>query len=158
MGTVYRGGRSAAGMKFGIAAGAFNELIVEKLVAGAIELVVASGGDRDAIDVAWCPGAVELPLVAKKLADSGRYDAVIGIGCVIRGGTPHFDYVSAQASNGLARVQLDAGMPVAFGVLTVDTIEQAIERAGTKMGNKGAEAAIAAIEMVNLLRAMPRGE
>ena len=118
MGTVYRGGRSAAGMKFGIAAGAFNELIVEKLVAGAIELIAASGGDRDAIDVAWCPGAVELPLVAKKLADSGRYDAVIGIGCVIRGGTPHFDYVSAQASNGLARVQLDAGMPVRNGLLS----------------------------------------
>ncbi|MCO4770536.1 MAG: 6,7-dimethyl-8-ribityllumazine synthase [Deltaproteobacteria bacterium] len=158
MGTTYKGGRSAAGMRFAIAAGAFNEFIVEKLVSGAIELIVASGGDRDAIDVAWCPGAVEIPLVAKRLAESGRYDAILGIGAVIRGGTPHFDFVAAQASNGLAKVQLDSDLPVSFGVLTVDTIEQAIERAGTKMGNKGAEAAIAAIEMVDLLRKLPGAE
>jgi len=158
MGNTWKGSRSAAGMSFGIAAGAFNELIVEKLVSGAIELIKASGGDEDAIDVAWCPGAVEIPLVAKRLAESGRYDAVIGIGCVIRGGTPHFDFVAGQASSGLARVQLDTGVPVSFGVLTVDTIEQAIERAGTKMGNKGGEAAIAAIEMVDLLRKLPGAE
>ena len=154
MGTTWRGGRIATGMRFGIAAGSFNEFIVEKLVKGAIETIVASGGDSDSIDVAWCPGAVELPLVAKRLADTGRYDAVIAIGCVIRGGTPHFDFVAAQASSGLARVGLDADLPVSFGVLTVDTIEQAIERAGTKMGNKGGEAALAAIEMVGLLRGM----
>lgn len=155
MGTIYRGGRSATGMRIAIAAGAFNEFIVEKLVQGATQLIVASGGDLDAIDVAWCPGAVEVPLVAKRLADSGQYDAVLAIGCVIRGGTPHFDFVAGQASAGVARVALDSGLPVSFGILTVDTIEQAIERAGTKMGNKGAEAAIAAIEMVNLLRQLP---
>jgi 6,7-dimethyl-8-ribityllumazine synthase len=155
MGTTYRGGRSAAGMKIGIAAGAFNELIVEKLVSGAVELIAASGGDRADVDVAWCPGAVEVPLVAKRLAESGRYDAVLAIGCVIRGGTPHFDFVAGQASAGIARVALDTGVPTSFGILTVDTIEQAIERAGTKMGNKGAEAAIAAIEMVDLLRKLP---
>lgn len=155
MGKVWKGGRSAAGMKFGIAAGAFNELIVEKLVRGAIELIEASGGAADDIDVAWCPGAVEIPLVAQRLVQSGRYDAVLAIGCVIRGGTPHFDFVAGQASSGLARVSLDSGVPVSFGVLTVDTIEQAIERAGTKMGNKGGEAAIAAIEMVDLLRKLP---
>lgn len=155
MGKVWKGGRSAADMKFGIAAGAFNELIVDKLVRGAIELIEASGGEADDIDVAWCPGAVEIPLVAQRLVQSGRYDAVLAIGCVIRGGTPHFDFVAGQASSGLARVSLDSGVPVSFGVLTVDTIEQAIERAGTKMGNKGAEAAIAAIEMVDLLRKLP---
>jgi len=157
MGTVWRGGRVATGMRFGIAAGAFNELIVDRLVQGAIELIAASGGDRDAIDVAWCPGAVEVPLVAKRLAESGNYDAVLAIGCVIRGGTPHFDFVAGQASSGVAKIALDSGVPVSFGVLTVDTIEQALERAGTKMGNKGAEAAIAAIEMVGLLRQLPGG-
>lgn len=154
MGTTWRGGRSATGMRFGIAAASFNDFIVDRLVHGAVEMIVASGGDRDAIDVAWCPGAVELPLVARRLAQSGAYDAVIAIGAVIRGGTPHFEFVAGQASSGLARVALDADLPVSFGVLTVDTIEQAIERAGTKMGNKGGEAALAAIEMVSLLRGM----
>jgi len=158
MGTTWRGRRLAAGMKFGIAAGSFNELIVEKLVSGALDAIVAAGGSAEAVDVAWCPGAVEIPLVAQRLAASGRYDAVLAIGCVIRGGTPHFDFVAGQASSGLARIALDTGVPVSFGVLTVDTIEQAIERAGTKMGNKGAEAALAAMEMVDLLRALPGGD
>ena len=155
MGSTFRGGRIATGMKFGIAAGSFNELIVDRLVSGAIDLITASGGSADDIDVAWCPGAVEVPLVAQRLAASARYDAVLALGCVIRGGTPHFDFVAGQASAGLARIALDTGVPVSFGVLTVDTIEQAIERAGTKMGNKGGEAALAAIEMVDLLRKLP---
>ncbi len=151
MGRVFEGGRSAAGKRFAIAAGRFNDLIVKSLVSGAQETLVASGASADDIDLAWCPGAVELPLTAHMLAKSGRYDAVLAIGCVIRGGTPHFDFVASMAANGVARSSLDTSVPIAFGVLTTDTIEQAIARAGTKMGNKGAEAALAAIEMANLV-------
>ena len=150
MSTTIEGRRDATGMRFAIAAGRFNELIVTSLVDGATRAVGAHGGDVAV--VAWCPGAVELPLLAKKLADSGRFDAVIALGCVIRGGTPHFEYVAGMAANGLARVSADSGIPVSFGVLTTESIEQALERAGTKMGNKGADAAIAAIEMVDVLR------
>ena len=150
-GRVFEGGRSAAGKRFAIAAGRFNELIVKSLVSGAQETLVARGARPDDIDLAWCPGAVELPLTAHTLAKSGRYDAVLAIGCVIRGGTPHFDFVASMAANGVARSALDTSVPIAFGVLTTDTIEQAIARAGTKMGNKGAEAALAAIEMANLI-------
>lgn len=149
---VYEGSRMAPGKRFAIAAGRFNEFVVKALVEGAVTTLEAAGGT---VDVAWCPGAVEIPLVAQKLAESGRYDAIVAIGAVIRGGTPHFDFVAGQASAGIARVALDTGVPTSFGILTVDTIEQAIERAGTKMGNKGAEAAIAAIEMVDLLRKLP---
>ena len=150
-GRVFEGGRSAAGKRFAIAAGRFNELIVKSLVSGAQETLVASGARADDIDLAWCPGALELPHTAPTHAQSGRYDAVLAIGCVIRGGTPHFDFVASMAANGVARSALDTSVPIAFGVLTTDTIEQAIARAGTKMGNKGAEAALAAIEMANLI-------
>ena len=145
--TVYQGGRSPAGLRFAIAAGRFNEFIVKSLVDGAIAMLEGAA----VIDVAWAPGAVEIPLVAQKLAQSGRYDAILAIGCVIRGGTPHFDMVANASNSGCAKVMLDTGIPVAFGILTVENIEQAIERAGTKMGNKGAEAAMAAIEMATLL-------
>ncbi len=148
MGAVFEGKNAAPGKRFAVAAGRFNEFIVKALVDGAVRTLEGAGG---AVDVAWCPGAVELPLVAQKLAETGRYDAVVAIGCVIRGGTPHFDYVAGMAANGVARASQSTGVPISFGVLTVDSIEQAIERAGTKMGNKGAEAALAAIEMATLL-------
>jgi 6,7-dimethyl-8-ribityllumazine synthase len=148
---VYEGSRMAPGKRFAIAAGRFNEFVVKALVEGAVTTLEAAGGT---VDVAWCPGAVEIPLVAQKLAESGRYDAIVAIGAVIRGGTPHFDYVAGMAANGIARASQATGVPISFGVLTVDTIEQAIERAGTKMGNKGAEAAEAAIAMATLLPAL----
>lgn len=151
MGEVFEGRRSAPGKRFAVAAGRFNEFIVKALVDGAVSTLEGAGGS---VDVAWCPGAVELPLVAKVLAESGRYDAVVAIGCVIRGGTPHFETVASMAANGIARASLSTGVPISFGVLTVESIEQAIERAGTKMGNKGAEAAMAAIEMATLLPAL----
>lgn len=154
MSKEFRGDRSAAGLRFAVVAASFNEYIVKSLVEGSKRSLVGSGAAEDDIDVAWCPGAVELPLVAKRLADSGRYAAVIALGCVIRGGTPHFEYVSSMAANGINRASLDSGVPISFGVLTVESIDQAIERAGTKMGNKGCEAAEAAIEMANLLSAI----
>ena len=140
------------GARFAIAASRFNEAIVRRLVEGAQEALVRHGADADAVGVAWAPGAFELPLVAQALASGGRYDAVICLGAIIRGATAHFDYVAGPVASGCARVMLDTGVPVMFGVLTVDTLDQAWERAGTKAGNKGAEAASGAIEMVNLLR------
>ncbi len=137
--------------RIAIVAARFNEFIVSKLVGGAVDTLTRHGIDDDAITLAWTPGAFELPVVVKKLALSGNYDAVIALGCVIRGGTPHFDYVAGEAAKGIGQVALDSGVPVLFGVLTTDTIEQAIERAGTKAGNKGADAAMAAIEMVKLM-------
>jgi 6,7-dimethyl-8-ribityllumazine synthase len=148
MGQIFEGEGSAPGMRFAVAAGRFNEFIVKALVEGATRTLEGAGGS---VDVAWCPGAVELPLVCQKLAESGRYDAVVAIGCVIRGGTPHFEYVSGMAANGVLKASMDTGVPISFGVLTVESIEQAIERAGTKMGNKGHEAALAALEMATLL-------
>ncbi len=142
----------ARDMRVALVAGRFNEFIVEGLVRGATDTLVRHGALAADIDTYYVPGAFELPLVVKKLASASRYDAVIALGAVVRGATPHFDYVAGECSSGLARIALDTGVPVAFGVLTVDTLEQAIERAGTKAGNKGAEAALAAIEMVNLLR------
>lgn len=139
------------GMKIGIVLARFNEFIGSKLLSGAEDALIRHGGDEDDIEVAWVPGAYEIPLVAKKLATSEKYDAVICLGAVIKGNTPHFDYVSAEVSKGIAQVGLLSEVPVIFGVLTVDNIEQAIERAGTKAGNKGSEAANSAIEMVNLL-------
>jgi len=136
---------------FGIVVGRFNEMITKQLVAGAVNALTRHGVADEAITVAWTPGSFEVPLAAKTMAESGKYDAVLALGCVIRGGTPHFDYVAGQAAAGVARVCLDSGVPVLFGMLTTDTIEQAVERAGTKAGNKGADAAIAAIEMVSLL-------
>lgn len=139
------------GMKIGIVLARFNEFIGSKLLSGAEDALIRHGVDEDDIEVAWVPGAYEIPLVAKKLATSEKYDAVICLGAVIKGNTPHFDYVSAEVSKGIAQVGLLSEVPVIFGVLTVDNIGQAIERAGTKAGNKGSEAANSAIEMVNLL-------
>lgn len=139
-------------LKIGIVAGRFNEFIVSKLVGGALDGLKRHGIEEDNIELAWVPGAFEIPLVAKKMAKSEKYDAVICLGAVIKGSTPHFDYVCAEVSKGVASVSMDLEMPVIFGVLTTDTIEQAIERAGTKAGNKGYDAAMTAIEMASLLK------
>jgi 6,7-dimethyl-8-ribityllumazine synthase len=149
--TVYEGMLSGRGKRFAIVVGRFNEFITGKLLDGARDALLRHEVDEAAIDLAWTPGSFEIPLVAKRLALTGRYDAVICLGAVIRGATPHFDYVAAEVSKGVANVGLDTGVPIIFGVLTTDTIEQAIERAGTKAGNKGFEAAMTAIEMADLL-------
>ncbi|MCM8711641.1 6,7-dimethyl-8-ribityllumazine synthase [Clostridium sp. SYSU_GA19001] len=142
----------AQGLKFGIIVGRFNEFIGGKLVAGAVDALKRHGVEDKDIEIAWVPGAFEIPLVAKKMAKTQKYDGVICLGAVIRGATPHFDYVSSEVSKGIANVSLETEVPVIFGVLTTDTIEQAIERAGTKAGNKGYDAAVTAIEMANLLK------
>ncbi|MDX9745112.1 MAG: 6,7-dimethyl-8-ribityllumazine synthase [Syntrophales bacterium] len=142
----------AKGMKFGIAASRFNDFICGRLIEGAVDALTRAGADEKDIRIYKVPGAFELPLAAKKLAKTGQFDAVICLGAVIRGATPHFEYVSAEVSKGIANVGLDTEVPIAFGVLTTDTIEQAIERAGTKAGNKGWDAAMTAIEMVDLLK------
>jgi len=139
------------GKKYGIVVSRFNEFISNKLLGGALDALQRHGVKDDEITVAWVPGSFEIPVAAKRFADSGKYDAVIALGAVIRGSTPHFDYVAAEVSKGVAQISLSGKTPVMFGVLTTDTIEQAIERAGTKAGNKGFDAAVAAIEMVNLL-------
>lgn len=138
------------GRRFGIVVGRFNDLITRPLLAGARDCLVRHGTDDDAVECVWVPGAWEIPGVLRRLAGSGRFDALIALGCVIRGGTPHFEYVSSQVTSGVAAVAAEADIPVVFGVLTVDTIDQAIERAGTKAGNKGWEAASAALEMADL--------
>ncbi len=140
------------GLKIGIVASRFNEFIVSKLIGGAEDALVRHGVDTDNVDLAWVPGAFEIPVIAKKMAESGRYDAVLCLGAVIRGSTSHYDYVCAEVSKGVATVGLKTGVPTLFGILTTDNIEQAIERAGTKAGNKGYDAACSAIEMVNLMR------
>jgi 6,7-dimethyl-8-ribityllumazine synthase len=142
----------AKGMRFGIIASRFNDFICGRLIEGALDALVRAGADEKDIQVYKVPGAFELPLAAKKVAKSGRYDAVICLGAVIRGATPHFEYISAETTKGIAMVGLETEVPVAFGVLTTDTIEQAIERAGSKSGNKGGDAAMTAIEMVDLFR------
>ena len=142
----------ADNLKFGIVVGRFNEFISSKLLSGSIDCLVRHGADNDNITVAWVPGAFEIPLVAKKMAATGKYDAIICLGAVIRGATPHFDYVCAEVSKGIASVSLQFETPVSFGVLTTENIEQAVERAGTKAGNKGVDAAMAAIEMADLLK------
>ncbi len=141
----------AKGKKFGIIASRFNDFITDRLVSGAVDALVRSGAGDGDIDIAKVPGAFEIPLVAKRMAEKGKYHAIICLGAVIRGATPHFDYVSAEVSKGIAQVSLDSAVPVIFGILTTDTIEQAIERAGTKAGNKGWDAAISAVEMANLV-------
>lgn len=151
---VYEGNLIGTGLRIGIVVSRFNELLGGRLLAGAEDALTRHGVAEDAIDVAWVPGAFEIPLVAQKLADSGSYDAVVALGVVIRGATPHFDYVAAEVSKGIAKVSLDSGVPVSFGVITANTIEQAVERAGSKAGNKGWDAAEAAIEMVNVLKAI----
>ncbi len=142
----------AKDLKLGVVIGRFNEFISSKLLGGAIDGFIRHGGNEADIVVAWVPGAFEIPLVAKKMVESKKYDGVVCLGAVIRGTTPHFDYVASEVSKGIAKVSLDSGLPVIFGVLTTDSIEQAIERAGTKAGNKGYDAAVTAIEMANLLK------
>ncbi len=141
---------NSSGKKFALVVSRFNEFITNKLVSGCIDMLVRHGAKEEDITAVWVPGAFEIPAVAKKLAESSKYDAVICLGCVIRGSTPHFDYVSAEVSKGVASVGISSKVPVVFGVLTTDSIEQAIERAGTKSGNKGSDAAVTAIEMTNL--------
>jgi len=153
--TTYEGKLSGKGMKFALVVGRFNELISNRLYEGALDCLRRHDVADGDVDSAWVPGAFEMPLVAKRLAEAGKYDAVVCLGAVIRGGTPHFDYVAAEAAKGIAKVSLDSGVPVVFGVLTTDTIEQAVERAGTKGGNKGWAAASTALEMANLGRVLP---
>lgn len=152
---LYEGDLNAGGRSFGIVAARFNDFIVRSLLDGALDAIERHGGSAESVDVAWVPGGYEIPVVARRMALSGRYDAVICLGTVIRGSTPHFDYVAGAASSGASAVALETGLPVIFGVLTTDTIEQAIERAGTKAGNKGFEAAVTAIEMASLMRELP---
>ena len=140
------------GLKFGLVVPRFNEFINKKLLEGAQDALLRHGVNEEDIEIAWVPGSFEIPLVAKKLAQTKRYDAVICLGAVIRGGTPHFEYIAAEVTKGIAKVGLDTGLPVIYGIITADTLEQAIERAGTKAGNKGFEAAVSAIEMANLLK------
>lgn len=149
---TYEGKLVSEGLRFGIVVSRFNELITSRLLSGALDALRRHGAGDDDIEVAWVPGAFEIPLAALKMAESGRFDAVVALGAVIRGQTPHFDYVCSEAAKGVASVSLRTGVPTAFGVLTTDTIEQAVERAGTKAGNKGWEAAMTALEMANLLR------
>jgi len=150
----YEGQLDAKGLKFGIIVSRFNSFISERLLEGALDALVRHGADDGEIHVARVPGAFEIPLAVKKMANSGKYDAIIALGAVIRGSTPHFDYVSSEVTKGVAAVSLESGIPVAFGVLTTDSIEQAIERAGSKAGNKGFEAAVTAIETVNVMAAL----
>jgi 6,7-dimethyl-8-ribityllumazine synthase len=152
MAKVVEGKIVAKGMKFGIVASRFNDFISGKLIDGALDALNRSGADTKDVEIIRVPGAFEIPLAAKKAAQSGRFDAVICLGTVIRGATPHFEYISAEVSKGIASVGLDTGVPVIFGVITTDTIEQAIERAGSKSGNKGWDAALSAIEMVDLFK------
>lgn len=147
---VYEGHLISDKLKYGIVVGRFNEFISGKLLAGALDAFKRHGASEEEVEVAWVPGAFEIPLIAQKMASTGKYDAVITLGAVIRGSTPHFDYVCSEVSKGVSSISLKTGVPTIFGVLTVDSIEQAIERAGAKAGNKGWEAAVTAIEMANL--------
>ncbi|MDG6305230.1 6,7-dimethyl-8-ribityllumazine synthase [Glaesserella parasuis] len=151
---IITGNLVATELKFGIVCARFNDFINDKLLSGAIDTLVRHGASESDIDTAWVPGAFEIPLVAKKMAESGKYDAVICLGTVIRGSTTHYDYVCNEAAKGIGAVSLQTGIPMIFGVLTTENIEQAIERAGTKAGNKGSECALGAIEMVNVLKGL----
>ncbi|MCS7464626.1 6,7-dimethyl-8-ribityllumazine synthase [Paenibacillus doosanensis] len=152
MAKVYEGHLVSKGLKYGIVVGRFNEFITSKLLGGALDALKRHGATDDEVEIAWVPGAFEISLIAQKMAESGKYDAVITLGAVIRGSTPHFDYVCNEAAKGVAAISLKTGVPTIFGVLTTDSIEQAVERAGTKAGNKGWEAATTAIEMANLTK------
>lgn len=153
---VYEGNLIGKGLKFGIVVGRFNEFLSTRLLDGALDALKRHDvADKD-MEVAWVPGSFEMPLVAKKMAESGKYDGVICLGVVIRGGTPHFDYICSEVSKGIAKINYDSGVPAAFGIITADTIEQAIERAGTKAGNKGWQAAVSAIEMANLIKSIQK--
>ena len=151
---TFEGKFNGKGLKIGIVVGRFNEFITSKLVGGAVDILKRNEVEEEDIHIAWVPGAFEIPLITKKLIDTGKYDAIITLGAVIRGSTPHFDYVCAEVSKGVAQLSLQNGIPVIFGVLTTNNIEEAIERAGTKAGNKGSEAAYGAIEMINLIKSI----
>jgi 6,7-dimethyl-8-ribityllumazine synthase len=152
MSNVFEGALLGKGLKIGVVVARFNEFITGKLLSGAKDALLRHGVTAENRDVAWVPGSFEIPLVAQKLAQSKKYDAVVCLGTVIRGATPHFEYIAAEVSKGIAKIALDTGTPVIFGVITADTLEQAIERAGTKSGNKGFDAAVSAIEMANLMK------
>jgi 6,7-dimethyl-8-ribityllumazine synthase len=151
---IIEGKLDAKGLRFGLLVSRFNSFVSDRLVEGAIDALLRHGAEKDDINIVRVPGAFEIPPTAKQMAESGRYDAIVCLGAVIRGATPHFEYVSAEVSKGVASVSIDSGIPVTFGVLTTDTIEQAIERAGSKAGNKGFDAAVAAVEMANLFKAL----
>lgn len=153
---IIEGNLTAKGLRFALVVSRFNDFISERLLEGALDTLIRSGADDSDVSVVKVPGAFEMPVVAKTLAKAGQYDGIICLGCVIRGGTPHFDYVASEAAKGIAKVALEYECPVAFGVITADNIEQAIERAGTKSGNKGRDAALNAIEMANLLKTIAR--
>ena len=152
MGKRFEGMLLGKGLKFGLVLSRFNEFITKKLLEGAQDALLRHGVNEEDIETAWVPGSFEIPLVAKKLAETKRYDAVICLGTVIRGGTPHFEYIAAEVTKGIAKVSLETGLPVIYGIITADTLEQAIERAGTKEGNKGFDAAVSAIEMANIVK------
>jgi 6,7-dimethyl-8-ribityllumazine synthase len=156
MGKKYEGMLLGEGLKFGVVISRFNEFISQKLLEGAEDALIRHGVKDEDIDVVWTPGAFEIPLAAKYLCELGRYNAVICLGAIIRGGTPHFEYLAQEVTKGIAKIELEAKVPVSYGIITADTLEEAIERAGTKMGNKGFDAAVSAIEMANLLRILPR--
>jgi len=151
---TFEGELAAAGLKFGIVASRWNGFVTDRMLSGAIDALVGHGASEENIEVARVPGTWEIPVIAKKMANAGKYDAVVCIGCLIRGATPHFEYLAAEVTRGIGEIALQSGVPVTYGILTVNNVEQAVERAGTKSGNKGAEAATAAIEMANLLRSM----
>lgn len=152
--TNHEGTLEAGGLKFAIVISRYNDFITRRLMEGAHDAIARHGGSLDNVENYWVPGAFEIPLIAKKLAESGKYDAVVCLGAVIRGGTSHFDFVAGEAAKGIGQASLQTGVPVIFGILTTETIEQAIERAGVKLSNRGAEAALSAIEMANLLKGM----
>jgi 6,7-dimethyl-8-ribityllumazine synthase len=154
MGQVYEGNLVAQGLRFGIVVSRWNSFITERMLSGALDALRRHGAADDAVDIARVPGTWEIPMVAQKMARSGKYDAIACVGCLIRGATPHFEYLAAEVTKGLAQIALDTDVPVTYGIITVESLEQAIERAGSKAGNKGAEAAMAAIEMANLTRSM----
>lgn len=156
MPNIYEGHLLGEGLTFGIVVSRFNSFVTEKLLAGAQDALKRHGVDLDKVDVFWTPGAFEIPGIAKRLAESGRYDAILCLGAVIRGATPHFDYVAAESAKGIANISSSTNIPVIYGVITTDTIEQALERAGIKAGNKGAEAAVAGIETVNLYKVIDK--
>lgn len=154
MGTVFEGRYDAGGRRVAIVASRFNEFFTRELLGGALDALRRHGVPDDSVDVAWVPGSFELPLAAKRLAHSGRYGAVVCLGCLIQGDTPHFQFIAGEVTKGVAQVSLESGVPVVFGVITADTLEQAIERSGTKAGNKGSDAAMTALEMIDLLAAL----
>ncbi len=154
MSKTYEGNLLGKGLKFGLIVSRFNEFFSQKLLEGAQDALLRHGVNETDIEVAWTPGSFEIPLVAQKMAASKKYNAVICLGAVIRGGTPHFDYIASEVAKGIAKVTLDTGIPVIFGIITADTLEQAVERSGTKAGNKGFDAAVSAIEMANLVKAI----